>query len=165
MAKHDLTAARLRELVRYDPETGHFTRIRQTRHKPAGTRITYIMPNGYERIMVGSHKYPAHRLAWLYMAGEWPTMEIDHINGRPGDNRWCNLRHISRSMNQQNQRKAQRSSKSGLLGVCTRRNGASFYAMVEVNGVSHRSATFKKKEEAHAAYIELKRKLHPGSML
>jgi hypothetical protein len=60
--------------------------------------------------------YREHRLAWLYMTGEWPTHEIDHINGDRVDNRFCNLREATASENRWNSRKRVNNT-SGYKGV------------------------------------------------
>lgn len=41
---------------------------------------------GYVAIRVLGKLYKAHRLAWLYVYGEFPR-DIDHINGVKSDNR------------------------------------------------------------------------------
>ncbi len=95
-----LTAARLRELLSYNPTTGVF-RWRVTRGgRLAGARAGCIdRRNGYVVIRVGKVKYSAHQLAMLHATGEWPTLEIDHKNRRKADNRLCNLRQVSRRLN------------------------------------------------------------------
>lgn len=40
-----------------------------------------------------------HRLAWFLHHGSFPEETIDHINGNPKDNRLCNLRMVSISIN------------------------------------------------------------------
>jgi len=87
----------LTQLAHYDPETGVFTRLCGVkRGHPAGS----VKPNGYVRINFGRGPlYAAHRLAWLYMTGEWPKHQIDHINRVRSDNRFCNLRDVSVSLN------------------------------------------------------------------
>ncbi len=57
-----------------------------------------------------------HRLAWLYMYGEWPVGDIDHINGIRDDNRLINLRSVSRQENLRNRRTG-RNNTSGVMGV------------------------------------------------
>lgn len=111
------TQARAMEYFNYDPETGdllvkerpksEFTPPRYSDHikrigKPAGS----VSPTqGYRKILIDGYYHPAHKVAWLIMTGEWiayPEYEIDHINGDPNDNRWVNLRKVTKSENQRN---------------------------------------------------------------
>lgn len=100
----DLTADYLRELLCYDSETGIFT-WRETRHwraikgEEAGT---CAHPRGYRTIRINYKAYLAHRLAWLYVHGEWPSHEIDHINRKTADNALKNLRHCTHQQNRWN---------------------------------------------------------------
>lgn len=103
-----LTAARLRELLTYHPDTGSFTRDGE----PAGT---ISKSKGYVVISIDGRDYRAHRLAWLYMTGEWPAEQIDHKNRLRSDNRWSNLRPATQGQNQAN--RPARGSASGFRGV------------------------------------------------
>lgn len=49
--------------------------------------------------MIHGYHYKASRLAWLYMTGEWPKYEMDHINHVKDDNRWVNLRDVTPAEN------------------------------------------------------------------
>lgn len=71
---------------------------------------------GYIVIQVAGASYRAHRLAWLYVHGEWPQEEIDHINHDRTDNRISNLRPATRLINAKNLSRSARCS-SGLTGV------------------------------------------------
>lgn len=156
----------LKKYLTYDPESGVFTRVHceyapangRRMGKPAG----WIARNGYVRIAVCGEEHPAHRLAFVYMNGQWPG-EVDHINGIRTDNRWSNLRQVTRGVNNQNRRTAASTSKTGLLGVCA--NGNGFSATIQVDGIRHCLGTFKTPEEAHAKYLSAKRILHEGNTL
>ena len=160
MATPNLTAARLRELLSYDPETGEFTRLVQTCGRAlVGDIAGTAHVRGYRRIRVENVSHMAHRLAWLHVHGEWPTGLIDHIDGNPGNNRIANLRVVTSSLNQQNQRKAHsHNTKSGLLGV--QANYKKWAANIRVSGKRTYLGSFDTPEEAHAAYLEAKRRLH-----
>lgn len=98
-----LTAARLREVVDYDPTTGVF----RWKEKKKGWRVVGAVagtsfPNGYRFIGIEGYRFLGHRLAWLYATGEWPKDEIDHINGDKSDNRIANLRPVTRQQNNWN---------------------------------------------------------------
>jgi len=58
-------------------------------------------------------RHLAHRLAWLYMAGAWPSGVIDHMNGDPSDNRWSNLRDVTQAENNANRRKVRTDAGEG----------------------------------------------------
>jgi hypothetical protein len=155
-----LTQARLLELLHYDPTTGAFTRRRGAGGQAAGSECGGIDPsNGYRQIMVDYRNYDAQRLAFLYMLGRWPEPEADHENGDRDDNRWVNLRDATRGEQAQNM--AVRSdSVSGVRGVGLTKGGK-YSAAIRVGGVRHFLGNFATAEEAHAAYLAAKARLHP----
>ena len=57
------------------------------------------MRTGHIRICIMRVKYLAHRLAWLYVTGSWPSQDIDHIDGDPTNNRFANLREVTHQEN------------------------------------------------------------------
>lgn len=94
-----LTAERLREAVCYDPESGSF---KQLKHARSGKSPGWKDELGYIHIRVCNKLYLAHRLAWLYVYGQWPRENLDHINGCPSDNRIANLREAPQRLNMRN---------------------------------------------------------------
>lgn len=156
-----LTQAKLKELLRYEPLTGLFTWLVQKSNRVCvGGVAGVINDRGYIQIKIDGSAYKAHRLAWLYMTGAWPQLEIDHKNGIRNDNKWRNLRDVTRFINHQNQRKAQRHNKTGFLGVTQR--GKHFPATITVNKKSCSLGTYLTPELAHEAYLKAKRELHEG---
>lgn len=98
-----LTQAKLQEYLHYDPNTGFFTWIKKPNNKILkGTRAGTTHKNGYRQINLLGKKYVEHRLAWLYMYGQFPKELIDHINHDRADNRLCNLREVSIAENARN---------------------------------------------------------------
>lgn len=162
MAKADLTAQRLREILDYDPTTGALTwRARPGRKFVfAGRTANCIDHYGY--VVVYSNalggQFAGHRLAWLHRFGVWPKGQIDHINGDRTDNRIDNLRDVSIASNLQNISRARKHNKSGFLGVTTAKGG--FIAEIEHHKKRTYLGWFKTAEAAHAAYIQAKRELH-----
>jgi|ERR1019366_8996952 hypothetical protein len=104
-AKTLITAARVRELISYDPETGIFIWIGSKQKPRNGTVAGGPHVCGYVWMRLDNIHYMAHRLAWIYMTSRWPIADIDHINTERSDNRWCNLREATRSQNRANSRK------------------------------------------------------------
>tara|TARA_R110002020_G_scaffold472357_1_gene700266 strand:- start:6 stop:494 length:489 start_codon:yes stop_codon:yes gene_type:complete len=111
-----ITQARLKELVHYNPNTGVFTRLIPAGGVSAGDIVGSNCGEGYLKIMVDGGRYRAHRLAWLYMTGDWPKYQIDHINGVKNDNRIDNLRDVTNAVNQRNTSR-RINNKSGVPGV------------------------------------------------
>lgn len=164
MAKPSLTAARLRELLHYDPETGIFTRRSWSGGRlAAGARTGRPNVQGYRETQLAGVKYKEHRLAWLYMTGEWPKHTIDHINGIRDDNRFENLRDVNRFINKQNTRRAPSHSTTGFLGVS--RHQSKWQASIRVNNKQLYLGRYETPEDAHAAYLSAKREFHEGNTL
>lgn len=166
MAKPNISAERLRALVDFDQLTGQFTR--DTSRRGPRTESNIIgSPNkdGYLFAMLDGKTYALHRLAWFYVHNVWPDGEVDHINGVRSDNRIDNLRTVTKTVNQQNRRKAARHNKSGFLGVHWCRCKNKWRATISVDGRNKSLGRFETPEAAYAAYVEAKRKLHVGGTL
>lgn len=125
-----LTQERLKEVLHYEPENGLFTwRINTSVAKP-GERAGCDHGMGYRNIGIDYKKYLEHTLAYLYMTGEMPPFEIDHINGDKADNRWVNLRSATRSQNGHNKPNGRRGSGGGFPGV--RLHGGKYVSRIEL---------------------------------
>lgn len=160
MSKPNVTAERAKQVLSYDSESGIFTWLIHTRNTCIGQIAGTLKKRGYIVISIDGKLIAAHRLAWFFAFGIWPTYNIDHINGCKSDNKICNLRDVPQGYNLQNKRKATSGNKSGFLGVSPNRNR--WAASIFTFGVKIHIGTFDTKEEAHAAYLAKKRKLHIG---
>lgn len=148
-----ITADELRHLIDYDPDTGIF----RWRSAPAA-HLSYMVgkiagtidKRRRRFIVIGSRAYQAHRLAWLYMHGRWPTRYIDHANRDCSDNRFCNLREATPSQNQANRGSVP--NKSGMAGVFFDVRHKAWRAQVTVRGKRIFLGRFPSAEEANAVY-------------
>jgi hypothetical protein len=147
-----LTADRLRELFEYDPDSGLFVSIRRNNNRfPAGRIAGTLDKAGYVVIHIDGRVYKAHRLAWLYMTGEWPKKQMDHINLVKADNRWVNLREATHAQNMANRTSY---GKSGFKGVVWNESAKKWQAQLKADGKQEYLGVFATKEEAHAAYCK-----------
>ncbi len=160
-----ITQERLKEVLFYDPNTGDFIWTKN-RMGPVrkGEIAGSIDNNGYVKIWIDRKQYRAQRLAFLYMEGKFPDI-ADHKNGIVSDNRWCNLRNLSKSANGQNISKPRSHNKCGFLGVQKSADGEKFVARIVINGKEKYIGIFNTPELAHAAYIKEKRIHHEGNTL
>lgn len=147
MPKKKLTQERLKELLRYNPETGDWiwmiskTGIKKFSH--AGC----IKQRGYKDIQIDGIQYRSGRLAWFYMEGYWPEYQIDHINRIRHDDRWCNLRHTSNQCNQRN-RGIMKNNTSGVTGVCWDKDRNKWRPQITTSEKTIRLGYFKKLKNA-----------------
>lgn len=159
MSKPDITVDELRRLFTYDAKAGTFIRrIRMGSAYPAGQIAGSRGPRQYTSLGVNGKSYLAHRLAWLYMTGEWPSGHIDHIDGNTENNRFANLRDVSRELNLQNQKSCHKGNKSGYLGVFP--NGRGWSAQITVAGDQRHLGTYPTPQRAHEVYLAAKRADH-----
>lgn len=175
MAEKILTQSYLRECVSYDKDTGIFywrerprSHFRTDRgHKvflsqKAGKPVGTFNKEKYLIISIDKVQYYAHRLAWLYIHGYFPSDSIDHINGDRGNNRIKNLREVTRAQNQQNL-SGHKNNKTGIMGVFWCEELQSFIAYIQINKKRKHLGCFKSKADAINARLEAEKMLHPYS--
>lgn len=158
------TKDQLTRLLKYDPETGVFRwRLFMGGNAPAANEIAgSLSEKGYVVICHKRKSYKAHRLAWLYVFGQIPDGEIDHINNKKNDNRIANLRCVTRAINQQNISAPQ--GKNKYRGVSFDKRKKRFLAQIAVNKTHHKLGYFDSAEEALDVYLKARRELHPGAV-
>lgn len=158
----ELTQARLKELLHYDPDTGVFTWRVASRKGPNhfGQRAgTVHRGSGYRVIRVEGKLMRGARLAVLYMTGRAPTHAVDHINGVTDDDRWGNLRQATQSENMHN--RVATPGYSGLPGVHLHKPSGLWVAGITLQSIYYHLGYFRFAEDAHRAYLVAKARLHP----
>lgn len=120
-----------REFLSYDPDTGEFTWIKKVRKRTlVGERAGGRNTLGYILIQVGGVQMYAHRLAWWFVHGEWPSKNIDHIDGNKDNNRIGNLRLCGQKDNNGNRGAVARPRPTKFKGVCWHKRGKKWAARV-----------------------------------
>ena len=105
------------------PDGTLLNKVKRSRNTVVGAVSGSLSYYGYVVLCVGMKKHMAHRVVWLLSTGQWPTDDIDHINGVTTDNRIENLRDVPRLTNMQNQRRLSKANKTGFRGVWAHKNG------------------------------------------
>ena len=152
---HTLTAERLRELMRYDDGALYW---RNPDANPKYARGPVGSPAGRAgRLQVhvdGVARY-VHRLIWLYHHSEWPSEQVDHINGNKHDNRIENMRVLTNTQNTQNVDRNGVSFERRSEG-----RGRPWRARIMADGKSISLGYYATREEAHTEYLRAKRVYH-----
>ena len=179
MAKKPLpTPEVLRQLLRYEPETGRlFWKERSPQWFPISQRpqsvsasawnakfadkeaFCTLQSQGYYEGRIFNSGFLAHRVAWAIWHGRWPDAFIDHINCDRKDNRICNLREADNGQNMQN-RGPQKNTTTGIKGVYFDNENQKWRAMIAINGRSKCLGRYGDKNEAAAAYADAAAKYH-----
>lgn len=155
-----LTQEQLKKALSYNPESGEFTWIKRISIRiNVGDIAGVIHPHGYRYITLFGERYKASRLAWLYMTGEWPINQIDHINRDRLDDRFCNLREVTNAQNQHNRSLNKQGTITGIQGVYFTNNNT-YMARLKHKGKYVFRKNFKTLEEAQDAIIEARKKYH-----
>ena len=140
----------LKKYLKFNSETGLFTWIYLNKIRKNNNLAGTIIKQGYIRITLNKKAYFAHRLAWLYIHGEFPKGQIDHINGIRNDNRIDNLRIVTARQNNQNQ-KIHR--EGHLVGTSYDKTRNKWIAKIEINNKNINLGRFETQQEAHEAYL------------
>lgn len=163
MTYRAITAAQARAVFCYEPSTGIVSRKVASQSRWLKVVNQHDNGDGYSRVTLLGYRVYLHRLVWLLHYGEWPTHQVDHIDGDRSNNRIANLRDVDHETNAQNEHKARRNNLSaGLLGVSYVASRQKFAARITHDGGSHHLGYFHLATDAHAAYVDAKRTLHQG---
>lgn len=164
----------LNEAFSYEPDTGRlFWKWRPGKHfsdeavyRRWNTRwacqpaLTAKASNGCLVGRISGEMVRAHRVVWALHHGEWPSSEIDHIDGNPANNAVSNLRLATRAQNLHN-RRMYKNNRSGFKGVSyVPHTREKWEAQIRANGGVYRLGRFKTPEEAAAAYAQASQRLH-----
>ena len=148
----------------FNQETGVFTwKNDGTRGVKAGDIAGSKMKSGYVMLSVKGKKLLAHRIAWLFVHGEFPEGNIDHINRNKSDNRIANLRPATYEQNAQNRLKNIKNT-SGYKGVTWHKRDERWQAAITVKGKVLHLGYYKVLDDASKAYIEASKKYQSHSI-
>lgn len=140
----------------YDPESGNlYWKIRQGQMSP-GKKAGFpaaepgIDGTKYQYVRLNQRNYSVHRVAWLLMTGSFPEkgMEVDHINRKRDDNRWSNLRVVTKAQNMRN-RSTNKNNSTGVRGVSMDRG--KFRVRIQVDGKSKSMGLYSSLADAEFA--------------
>lgn len=157
---YELTQQDVKALFDMDPEEGVLRWKTTIGYQAKQGQVAGYVSLGYRMIKVRQIRYQAHRLIWLWVTGDWPKNEVDHINGNSLDNRFSNLRDVPVRTNLENRQKPSSSSTTGVMGVFP--YGTRYVSRITSNGVVHKVGVFETVEQASMAYQQAKRDLHAG---
>lgn len=155
-----LTQQELKLNLSFNPETGIFTwLVANNGRVKVGMIAGSLSSTGYLYIMIDRKNYKSHRLAWLYMTGEWPKKMIDHIDGEKSNNRIVNLRDCNQSQNMQNMR-ASKINASGYKGVSWHNATSKWRSRAKLKRKQYHLGLFEHAEDASQAYQNFAKQNH-----
>ena len=156
MCIHSLTLNKLKEVLSYDSTSGIFIWNINKKRAKKGNIAGSIEKTGYIRISIDGKRYSAHRLAWLYIYGNFPAKGymIDHINHNTSDNRISNLRCVTNIENQRNA-SINKANTSGKIGVVWCKHYNKWRANIRIGNKKRKHlGYFIKYEDAVNARLE-----------
>lgn len=151
-----ITSEKVREILAYDMNTGEFRwKSRMSNRVKKNDVAGCIIPSGYRvigiRINDETYEFRAHRLAWLYVYGAWPSKSLDHIDRNKLNNRIVNLREATGTENNQN-RKKNANAAYKYIGVHRCNRNGKWRARITVRGKLYTVGYFETEEQAALAY-------------
>lgn len=165
----ELSYAQVSAVLKYDSETGRLfwkerplslfndrkgkaraNWLRWNKVYAGKEAFTALTTQGYKHGGIFWKLYRAHRIAWLLHYGEWPSGDIDHLNGDPADNRITNLNDGSTTDNMLNQRRY-KNNKSGMGGVAWHSRDKKWAVYANIGGKRRSLGYFLHKDDAIAA--------------
>ena len=147
-----ITQERLKELFYYNKTIGLFVRLKDVGKKVKRGDLAGTLKDGYIKMFIDGRSYYAHRLIWLYVKGELPKEQIDHINGNKSDNTFNNLRAVSHSENAKNQ-PIRGNNTSGFIGIYWSKQKSKWHSRIYIKGKCKNLGLFDNLSDAVLARI------------
>lgn len=167
-----ITPQYIRQLLDYNPETGELVwkerklrpgleRIDKGWNKRfAGKKVSdRFHRHGHSQIGIHCKNFMTHRVVWAHYYDVWPIHDLDHINGKPADNRIANLREATASENLCNA-KIRVNNTSGVKGVSWSKSSNKWYSYITKNKKMMAIGLFDSFDEAVAARRQAEHKFH-----
>lgn len=156
-----ITPELLRQLIRYEPETGKYFWLPRPIEMFACRRafsmwhkmycgkeaLRSVNKRGYCVTKLLNRRYFSHSVIWAFHTGQWPIYQIDHINRIKDDNRIENLRDIPQSENVKNAPRRGDNS-SGVVGVRWHKSSRKWQGRIHHNKKEYSLGCFKNKQDA-----------------
>lgn len=146
-----ITQDHLKSLLWYDAVAGVFVWKRGVANVRAGRIAGSSKGAGYVGIRIDGVSYYAHRLAFLYVEGNFPDGPVDHVNMNKRDNSFANLRKATDAQNKMN-RRALSTNQLGVKGVSLDTRIGKYVARIKANGRQKNLGGFSSIEAAKARY-------------
>lgn len=148
MTRNSISQESLKNVLSYNPDNGIFIWINSSRPGWNGKQAGSINPStGYHQICLNHDFYQTGRLAWLYVHGDFPESDIDHISRDKTDNSIANLRPVTRRENCKNLSK-RTNNVSGVTGVGWQKEINKWRVRITVNYKSIYVGVFSDFQEA-----------------
>jgi hypothetical protein len=155
-----ITQDYLKSILNYEEASGIFTwKVSKAKNIKIGSVAGIHDKCGYWIIRIDKKNYRAHRLAWLYMNGNFPNKYIDHIDNNKINNIYRNLREANDVENGRN-KGLQLNNSTGYKGVSFCNLNKKFKAQARFNGKTKTLGYFKSALDASNKYINFVKELH-----
>lgn len=159
-----MNASYLKSIFYYDG-TNLINRITRNSRALVGLIVGNDNGHGYLTTMINGKRVMVHRIIWVMETGlEIPlSLEIDHIDGNRKNNQMSNLRMVTHSQNQRNQ-KLQCRNTSGKIGVRFYPITKRWIADIRIDGKTINLGYYKNKADAIRVreLAELEHNFHPN---
>lgn len=143
----------INERLAYDPNTGALTwLVSPANNAPIGSVAGAQLKTGYRKITINDHQMLAHHVAWWLHYGEWPEMQVDHVNGIRTDNRIANLRLATQAQQNFNTLPSCKNT-SGIKGVALCSKTKMWRAYITVKRKQLFLGNYRNKQDAIAARL------------
>ena len=139
----------------YNPKTGNFYRLPRPHGQKSKEGLLTSKKRGYINIRWNKIDYSAARVAFKFMGVDVPNDKmVDHINGNRADNRFINLRIVSKQNNEANRKEHKKK-----LPGCIKKRGR-FEAYIRKNGKRIYLGSSKSELECHYLYVKGFKDIH-----